>query len=100
MLSFWFWITSLEYTIKNEKMKNSKLTKILAAVILFLLPFFSQAQLLKGTVQGNVEDIQLAISRDGDVMSTEYIEINVADDGSFSFDTRLMTPFNDVILYI
>ena len=33
-------------------------------------------------------------------MSTEYIEINVADDGSFSFDTRLMTPFNDVILYI
>ncbi len=81
-------------------MKNSKFTKTLATAILFLLPFFSQAQLLKGTVRGDVKDIQLAISRDGDIMSTEYIQIDVADDGSFSFDAELVTPFNDVVLYI
>lgn len=70
------------------------------AVGLLFLPFVVHAQLLKGKVKGQVDELQVMMAQDGDVLTAEYLSVPVAEDGTFSFDAVLRRPFCDVTLLV
>lgn len=69
-------------------------------VMLLGIPLWGSAQLLKGKANDGIRDLQVAISLDGDILTTEYKQLDVKDDGSFAFDAELPTPFCDVVIYV
>ena len=82
-------------------MKKTKLRRLgVMAVMLLILPFVCDAQLLKGKVEGAIQDLQVAISLDGDQGGIEYKPVELQDDGTFEFDAVLTSSFNDVMIFV
>ena len=81
-------------------MKYSKLFGIMAVAFLLAMPQSTQAQLLKGKLANFKEDIALNYAPDGNIMYSEYHNLKVADDGTFTFDMEMTQPTADVIIYV
>lgn len=81
-------------------MKNSKWTRWCVMVMLVGAPLWGNAQLLKGKANDGIKDLQVGISLDGDILTTQYQQLEVKNDGTFEFDAQLLTPFNDVTIYV
>ena len=82
-------------------MKNSNWTKLIVAAIMMSLPLSSRAQLLKGIIKtDSIESMQIAYSHDGNLMNMRYIEIQPAQDGSFSWDAELPEQTSDIGIYV
>lgn len=68
-------------------------------IILALLALFSlqtQAQLLKGSIQGtDVKEVTVVYSADGNIMENEYLTIPVTN-GTFTFDKDIANDYADV----
>ena len=64
------------------------------------MPLISGAQLLKGTTEGNTGPIQVVLTADGDLLAAEYVEVEVGEDGTFTFDRELGKPYEDVSIYV
>ncbi len=63
-------------------------------------PLLASAQLLKGKLVGiQGEDVAVAYSPDGYLLNQQVIEVQVADDGTFTYDRPLEKPA-DVEIYI
>ena len=63
-------------------------------------PLLANAQLLKGKLVGiQGEDVAVAYSPDGYLLNQQVIEMKVADDGTFTYDTSLEKPA-DVEIYV
>lgn len=63
-------------------------------------PLLANAQLLKGKLVGiQGEDVAVAYSPDGYLLNQQVIEMKVADDGTFTYDTPLDKPA-DVEIYV
>ena len=69
-------------------------------IVLAGMPFWSNAQLLKGKADGGIRDLQVGISLDGDQGAMEYRPVELKDDGTFEFDASLISPFNDVMIFV
>ena len=81
-------------------MKYSKLFGIMAVAFLLAMPQSTQAQLLKGKLANFKEDIALNYAPDGNIMYSEYHNLKVDADGSFTFDMEMTQPTADVIIYV
>ena len=81
-------------------MKHSRLMKFVAVAGLLALPLLAQAQLLKGKLVNIKEDIALNYAPDGNIMFSQYHDLKVADDGTFTFDMEMPQPTADVIIYV
>lgn len=81
-------------------MEKTKLKRLGVIVVLLALPFVGDAQLLKGKAEGEIRELQLAISPDGDQGATEYKTLELKEDGTFEFDAVLETPGNDVMIFV
>jgi len=82
-------------------MKQSKLIRLATAACLLAMPLLAQAQLLKGKLVGvQDEDVAVAYSPDGYLLNQQVKEMNIAQDGTFTFDVQLEKPFADVEIYI
>ena len=44
--------------------------------------------------------MQVGISLDGDQGAMEYRPVELKEDGTFEFDTGLVSPFNDVMVFV
>lgn len=64
------------------------------------MPFWSSAQLLKEKADGGIQELQVEISLDGDQGAMEYRLVELKEDGTFEFDTGLISPFNDVMVFV
>lgn len=81
-------------------MNRLKVHGVLAALALAAVPLVSGAQLLKGTTEGNTGPIQVVLTADGDLLAAEYVEVEVGEDGTFTFDRELGKPYEDVSIYV
>lgn len=81
-------------------MKYSKLFGIMAVAFFLAMPQSTQAQLLKGKLANFKEDIALNYAPDGNIMYSEYHNLKVDADGSFTFDMEMTQPTADVIIYV
>ncbi len=63
-------------------------------------PILAHAQLLKGKLVNVKEDIALNYAPDGNIMYSQYHNLKVADDGTFSFDMEMSEPTADVVIYV
>ena len=81
-------------------MKYSKLFGIMAVAFLLAMPQSTQAQLLKGKLANFKEDIALNYAPDGNIMYSEYHNLKVDADGTFTFDMEMTQPTADVIIYV
>ena len=81
-------------------MKHSRLTRMAVAFALITMPSLAQAQLLKGKLVNIKEDIALNYAPDGNIMFSQYHDLKVADDGTFTFDMEMPQPTADVIIYV
>ena len=81
-------------------MNRLKVHGVLAALALAAMPLVSGAQLLKGTTEGNTGPIQVVLTADGDLLAAEYVEVEVGEDGTFTFDRELGKPYEDVSIYV
>ena len=70
------------------------------AFALITMPSLAQAQLLKGKLVNIKEDIALNYAPDGNIMFSQYHDLKVADDGTFTFDMEMPQPTADVIIYV
>ena len=77
-----------------------KQTQWCFAIMLAGMPFWSRAQLLKGKADGGIQELQVGISLDGDQGAMEYRPVELKEDGTFEFDTGLVSPFNDVMVFV
>ena len=77
-----------------------KQTQWCFAIMLAGMPFWSSAQLLKGKADGGIQELQVGISLDGDQGAMEYRPVELKEDGTFEFDTGLVSPFNDVMVFV
>lgn len=81
-------------------MNYSKLFGIMAVAFFLAMPQSTQAQLLKGKLANFKEDIALNYAPDGNIMYSEYHNLKVDADGSFTFDMEMTQPTADVIIYV
>lgn len=81
-------------------MNRLKVHGVLAALALAAVPLVSGAQLLKGTTEGDTGPIQVVLTADGDLLAAEYVEVEVGEDGTFTFDRELGKPYEDVSIYV
>ena len=72
----------------------------MAVAFLLAMPQSTQAQLLKGKLANFKEDIALNYAPDGNIMYSEYHNLKVDADGSFTFDMEMTQPTADVIIYV
>ena len=49
---------------------------------------------------GGIQELQVGISLDGDQGAMEYRPVELKEDGTFEFDTGLVSPFNDVMVFV
>ncbi len=81
-------------------MKYSKLFGIMAVAFFLVMPQLTQAQLLKGKLVNMKEDIALNYAPDGNIMYSQYHDLSVDADGTFTFDMEMTQPTADVIIYV
>lgn len=63
-------------------------------------PLLASAQLLKGKLVNVKDDVALNYAPDGNIMYSQYHEIKVAADGTFTFDMEMTQPTADVTIYV
>lgn len=81
-------------------MKHLKLHGIWAALALAATPLLSEAQLLKGTAEEGVGELQAVLTEDGDITSAEYFPLKTDKDGKFTFDKKLEKGYEDIPIYV
>ena len=81
-------------------MRHLKTIKWVLMAGIICSPVLAQAQLLKGKLVNIKEDIALNYAPDGNIMYSQYHEIKVAADGTFTFDMEMTQPTADVTIYI
>lgn len=84
-------------------MKEFRLMKFLMAAFLIGLPLCTQAQLLKGkfvNMKLEAGDVAVGYSPDGNMMTMQYKDLKVADDGTFTYDMEMDTPTADITIYV
>lgn len=42
----------------------------------------------------------MVLTADGDLLAAEYVEVEVGEDGTFTFDRELGKPYEDVSIYV
>ena len=80
---------------------ETKKTIILTA--LALMPMLSQAQLLKGHLNGAEripEDALVTYSPDGNMFNNQMKELTFGQNGTFSYDTELTASEGDIVIDI
>lgn len=81
-------------------MKHSRTIQLMTMAVL-MLPLMAHAQLLKGKfVNTKVDDAAVGYTPDGNMLNQRTYELNIADDGTFSFDMELTEPTADVVIYV
>lgn len=78
-----------------------KVRKAIILTAMALMPMLSQAQLLKGKIVGTtIDDAAVAYTPDGNMMNQQTVELNIAEDGTFAYDTELQGESGDVEIYV
>ena len=82
-------------------MKASIAMKLSLVALLTIVSTTAEAQLLKGKIVGTkVDDIAVGYAPDGNMFNMRMAEVEVADDGTFTYDTTLEGETGDVEIYI
>lgn len=82
-------------------MKASIAMKLSLVALLTIVSTTAEAQLLKGKIVGTkVDDIVVGYAPDGNMFNMRMAEVEVADDGTFTYDTTLEGETGDVEIYI
>lgn len=81
--------------------KSSIAMKLSLVALLANLSLAAEAQLLKGRILGTkVDDIAVGYTPDGNMFNMRMTEVQIADDGTFTYDTTLEGETGDVEIYI
>lgn len=82
-------------------MRQTNLTRLAVAALLAVLPSLASAQLLKGKIVGTtIDDAAVGYAPDGNMMNMQTSELQIADDGTFAYDTELEGESGDVEIYV
>ena len=63
-------------------------------------PLLANAQLLKGKLVNVKDDVALNYAPDGNIMSSQFHNLKITDDGTFTFDMEMTQPTADVVIYV